>query len=161
MFIPNHKPSQKAKATLSTSIASSAFTPSTCPTKAESSRTKLGRIHWRVPTVLISSFVIGIIGAIAHHVFYTAIHQQIVKFDSEQRLVISSGNALAFLVKVSLAVSAATAFTQCLWFSLRTDSVVLRRMDSMFGVLDNPMEFRHLRFWLGHPVLALTALTTW
>lgn len=138
--------------------------PSTSPGQSHDQvapRAKVRRIHWRAPTIMISSFFIGMIGAMSHHVFYSTINQQVVQSELEQQLVTSAGSALAFLVKVSLAVTSATAFTQCLWFSMRSHSVNFRLMDSMLGVLGNPWEFLNLRFWLGRPILALTAVTTW
>ncbi|KAJ9608886.1 hypothetical protein H2200_006657 [Cladophialophora chaetospira] len=139
----------------------STVAPSSDPVPVVPRRADYNSIHWKVPTILGSSFAIGVLGAIAHHAFYVAMHQKIVQENSLQRIVLTSGFALAFLVKVSLAVSTATAFTQCSWFSLRKDCVSVQRMDSLFGILGNPWEFCHLRLWLGHPILAFTAITTW
>jgi hypothetical protein len=124
-------------------------------------RAKFRRVHWKAPTIMISSFIVGVIAAISHHVFYSIVNQRGIQFELEQQLVTSTGTALAFLAKVSLAATSGTAFTQCLWFSMRSRSVEVRLMDSMFGVLGNPWELVNLRFWLGHPILTLTAVTTW
>jgi hypothetical protein len=124
-------------------------------------RAKFRRMHWKAPTIMISSFIVGVIAAISHHVFYSIVNQRGIQFELEQQLVTSTGTALAFLAKVSLAATSGTAFTQCLWFSMRSRSVEVRLMDSMFGVLGNPWELLNLRFWLGHPILTLTAVTTW
>jgi len=124
-------------------------------------RAKFRRMHWKAPTIMISSFIVGVIAAISHHVFYSIINQRGIQFELEQQLVTSAGTALAFLAKVSFAATSATAFTQCLWFSMRSQSVEVRLMDSMFGVLGNPWELLNFRFWLGHPILTLTAVTTW
>ncbi|EXJ76753.1 uncharacterized protein A1O5_01261 [Cladophialophora psammophila CBS 110553] len=110
---------------------------------------------------MVLSFIAAIVSAIVHHILYSSLNGRSVTYDFEQQLVTSAGTALAFFVKVLLAVSSALAFTQCLWFSLRSRSVKIRTMDSIFGVLGNPLEFLDLRFWLGHPVLFLTAATTW
>jgi hypothetical protein len=119
------------------------------------------RIHWRVPTLMCLSFVAAIISAVSHHVLYSSLDGRAITDDFEQQVVTSAGSALAFLVKVLLAISSSLAFIQCLWFSLRSRSVKIRTMDALFGILGNPLEFLDLRFWLGHPVLFLTAMTTW
>ncbi|KIW16840.1 hypothetical protein PV08_04030 [Exophiala spinifera] len=118
-------------------------------------------IHWRAPTVMIVSFAIGVLGAILHHVLYFTFNNRIVSFDHEQQIISTSGLALAFIVKVSLAASSATAFTQCLWRSLRSSGVKIRAVDSMFDVLTNPFEFLYVKVWVRHPLLTLTAATTW
>lgn len=158
MGFPRRRPDEKAPPTSHSSTGdSSTIAPST----AVPGHANINIIHWKVPTILLSSFVIGVLGAIAHHGFYTVMDEKVVQDGSLQRIVLTSGLTLAFLVKVSLAVSTATAFTQCLWFSLRKDRVTVQRLDSIFGVLGNPWEFCHIRFWLGHPILALTAMITW
>ena len=107
------------------------------------------------------SFVAAIISAVAHHVLYSSLDGRAITDDFEQQVVTSAGSALAFIVKVLLAISSSLAFIQCLWFSLRSRSVKIRTMDALFGIMGNPLEFLDLRFWLGHPVLFLTAMTTW
>ncbi|KAH0841142.1 hypothetical protein AYO21_11437 [Fonsecaea monophora] len=119
------------------------------------------RIHWRAPTLMVASFITALIGAVSHHVLYLCVDGRAITFDVEQQVVTSAGLVLAFLVKVLLAISSSIAFTQCLWCTLRLHSVDVRSMDSLFGVLGNPFELLNLRFWFGHPVLTLTAATTW
>ncbi len=119
------------------------------------------RIHWKAPSLIVFAFIVGITAAIGHHVFYSSMNGRIVESELQQQVVTTTGTALAFLVKVLLAVSSGTAFTQCLWFSMRSQAANIQQLDSMFGVLSNPLEFLNLRFWLGHPVLTITAATTW
>ncbi|KAJ9499652.1 hypothetical protein H2202_004642 [Exophiala xenobiotica] len=124
-------------------------------------RERRRRVHWRAPTIMVSSFVVGLMGAASHHALYSAFNNRTIDFEHEQQIISTTGLALAFLVKVSLALTSATAFTQCLWRSLRSEPMKIRSVDSMFDVLANPLEFLYLKFRLRHPVLTLTAATTW
>ena len=56
----------------------------------------------------------------------------------KQQIVTSADTASAFMIKVLLAVATATAYRQHLWYSMRAESVEIRSMDSMFGILGNP-----------------------
>ncbi|KAJ9626857.1 hypothetical protein H2204_009873 [Knufia peltigerae] len=118
-------------------------------------------MQWRAPTIMIVSFIIGVLGAIFHHILYFIFNKRIISFEHEQQIISTSGLALAFIVKVSLAVTSATSFTQCLWRSLRSSSMKIRAVDSMFDILTNPLEFLYVEFWVRHPLLTFTAATTW
>ncbi|OAP59533.1 hypothetical protein AYL99_06831 [Fonsecaea erecta] len=131
------------------------------PPNATLSSTRRRRIHWRAPTLMASSFIAALIGAVSHHILYSCVDGRAITFDFEQQVVTSAGSALAFVVKVLLATSSSIAFTQCMWSSMRSQCVEVRSMDSLFSVLGNPFVLLDLRFWLGHPILTLTAATTW
>lgn len=119
------------------------------------------QIHRRAPIIMIASFFLGVIGAISHHVFYSMLNGRAVQTSFQQQIVTSAGTAFAFVIKVSLAIGTATAYTQYLWLTMRTETVEIRKMDWMFGILGNPLAFVNVRFWLGRPLLALIAVTTW
>jgi len=110
---------------------------------------------------MICCFITGITFALAHHFFYNHIDKHIVNDASQQQWVTRAGTAAAFIVKLSLATATSAAYTQWLWFQLRTEALKVERLDTMFSVLENAWEFTNLRFWLHHPLLALPAAVTW
>lgn len=110
---------------------------------------------------MITCYVVGVVFAVAYHVFYYMMNGRAVQSNFEQQVVTSAGTAFAFVIKVLLAVATATAYNQYLWYTMRTDSVEIRSMDSMFGIPGNPWGFLNVRFWIGRPVLALIAVVTW
>jgi hypothetical protein len=119
------------------------------------------RIYRPTPAIMIFCYVLGVAFAVAYHIFYAMMNGRAVQSNLEQQIVTSAGTAFAFVIKVLLAVTTATAYNQYLWYTMRAESVEIRLMDSMFGILGNPWGFLNVRFWIGHRVLALIAVVTW
>jgi hypothetical protein len=118
-------------------------------------------IHFRAPTVMGTSFVLGVILVALHHALYQSFSG--VQADSAllQLWVIRAGTALAFLSKLSLAISTGVAYDQWMWVDLHTKPEEMRSLDAMFAILGNAFEFLALRVWMRRPVLTFLAAVTW
>ena len=118
-------------------------------------------MHWTVPAVMSLSFIAGIICALVHHFFYHYWNNKVVGSDSQQKWIIRGGTIFAFGFKASLATGSGVAYIQCLWMSLRARPYEVGKVDSLFAVLTDVIEFADLKLWFGVPLLALPAILTW
>lgn len=119
-------------------------------------------VDWRSPISMLICYVAAILCAVGHHVLNSCLHGKAVEnFAFDQQWVARSGNAFAYMVKVLLVLATGTAYCQCVWQKAKQRPTKIGHFDSMFGVLDNILELRHLQFWLRRPILVLTVLIIW
>jgi hypothetical protein len=121
----------------------------------------LSSLHWRVPTVMFGSLLLGIGFALGHHFYFAAWNNKLVQSSDEQQWVARVGTGFAFLVKMFLAIATGTAYVQQLWLDLKSRPVTVESADSMFSVLANANELWDLRIWVYRPLLLLLAVITW
>ncbi len=119
------------------------------------------RIHWKVPFLMVSGLILGILFALIHHLFYFYWNKKAVRSISHQQWVTRGGTAFAFAVKTAFAVTTGTAYVQVLWLRLRSRGSRIGRIDSMFSILGNAWQFHDFSLWLGAPALAVPAIITW
>lgn len=119
-------------------------------------------IDWYGPSVMFVCFVGAIILAIGHHILNLQLEgKAITEFILDQQWVSRSGNAIAYLVKLLLVLATGTSYFQCVWHHSRGRPTKISQFDSMFGVLDNIFELRHLAFWFRRPILLWTVAIVW
>ena len=129
-------------------------------------------IHWLAPTAMLSFLLLGIIFAIAHHVFYQSLDHGHVParelhiagiVTSQQQVNISVGTAFAFLVKAFLAASVSIAFVQSFWRTLTTTrkSLTLDQVDTTYSLRNNLGALFVVKHWWRSPFLFLLALIVW
>ncbi|KAF7191967.1 hypothetical protein HII31_06612 [Pseudocercospora fuligena] len=103
-------------------------------------------IFWRAPTLIVFSFLVGLILAIGHHLLYASLDGQIASDGryniagwnvSRQQLATSGGTALAFLVKAALVFCVSTAYAQILWRALTRAEYPIESLDNMFAALQD------------------------
>lgn len=120
------------------------------------------RVHWRAPLVIVSSFVIAVILASAHHILYhfldgTKVNDKVVV----QQTILASGTTLAFLFRACLLVGLGVTYCQVFWWSIRRSPVELSSLDSLGGLLYSVFELRNFYALLACPALAALALLMW
>ena len=119
-------------------------------------------IDWRAPVVMFSSFAGAVLFAIAHHVLNLKLDgKEITELAVSQQWISRAGNALAYIVKMLLVLATGTAYFQRVWHHARGKPTKLSQFDSLFGVQDSILEFRHVTFWLRRPVLLLLIIILW
>jgi len=120
--------------------------------------------HWVAPTVMSLGLSCGIGLAIAQHFFYSYLNGKAIDGSEthfSQRINNGISTALAFAIKTLLVSSISAAYVQLFWRTLRKEKVEIARIDSLFILLNNPIEFRHLHVWISFPALAVAALISW
>ncbi|KAI1743397.1 hypothetical protein F4680DRAFT_374515 [Xylaria scruposa] len=120
-----------------------------------------GRIYYVTPSLMTGGLLLGALSAVAHHLFYNSPHYSVVASQSHQQWSIRIGTVLAFLVRTCLVASAGLAYTQLLWYTLRSRSVTLGGIDSLFDVTTNLWALASREVWVGGLVIPLTALVLW
>ena len=145
-------------------VVSPAISP---PTKgmqhdeAASSSKPSKHIDPMAPIIMIASLVLGVGFALAHHFFYNSRDNTSVGNTTQQEWYIRVGTYFAYLVTFTLGVSIATAYTQQFWYSVRSRSVTVEEVDSLFAFLVNVTPFLDIRLWRGNSMLVFIAAIKW
>jgi hypothetical protein len=121
----------------------------------------MARLRFLVPSLMCGGILLGILVAVAHHLFYQSLDTKIVHSENQQQWFLRIGTALAILTKTLLTTSAALAYTQVLWHTLRSRPVSLNNIDSLFSATTNAWHFTNWGFWKRGPALAIIAVIIW
>lgn len=113
------------------------------------------------PIIMIASLVLGVGFALGHHFFYNSRDGTSVGNTTQQEWYIRVGTYFAYLVTFTLGVAIATAYTQQFWYSLRSRSVTVEEVDSLFAFLVNVTPFLDIRLWRGNFMLVFIAGIKW
>lgn len=113
------------------------------------------------PIIMIASLVLGVGFALGHHSFYNSRDGTSVGNTTQQEWYIRVGTYFAYLVTFTLGVAIATAYTQQFWYSLRSRSVTVEEVDSLFAFLVNVTPFLDIRLWRGNFMLVFIAGIKW
>lgn len=111
--------------------------------------------------VMLGSFLLGILLALTHHLFYQYLSGKDIGNTISQRWVNRIGTGLAFLVKMFLVIASSTAYVQRQWLSFHNKALKVSHIDVLSGILGNATKFSHFQLWLMHPWLLLIAIITW
>lgn len=121
----------------------------------------LTRLHWQIPALLIGSWLCGLWLAIGHHIFYSVLDGTHVGSSSTQTWSTRIGTGFALVASTLFATSITTACTQILWHRLRSRSVQLQTLDSLFGVFSQPTDLLHVQAWSVAPHVLVFAALAW
>ncbi|KAH7380144.1 hypothetical protein BKA66DRAFT_609988 [Pyrenochaeta sp. MPI-SDFR-AT-0127] len=118
--------------------------------------------HWTTIGLIFGVFVVALILAIGHFLFFrvldgtSAEHRQI---EQSQVTAISLLITLAF--KACLITAVGVSFTQHLWHVVRSKPLRVARIEQLFCLRSNPLEFARVRVILDAPLLFLMGLSVW
>ncbi|KJX98786.1 hypothetical protein TI39_contig391g00001 [Zymoseptoria brevis] len=121
------------------------------------------RPHWLEPTILISSFLIGAVLSIAHHLLYASYRgtRSVGAPGSVESLrIVTIGNAFSALVRTSLIITVTTAYWQVFWSVVR-HKLPIKTIDSLAGAINAVYELLSLKTLRASPLLVLLALAGW
>ena len=79
----------------------------------------------------------------------------------DQQFNVGIGTAFAFLVRALLVLSVGTTYWQLFWRTLRSRTLSVARIDTIFSLLDNPFTFAKVGTLRRHALLVLVALLSW
>ena len=129
--------------------------------QATSSSKRSKHIDPIAPITMIVSLILGVGFALGHHFFYNSRDGTSVGNTTQQEWYIRVGTYFAYLVTFTLGVAIATAYTQQFWYSLRSRSVTVEEVDSLFAFLVNVTPFLDTRLWRGNFMLVFMAAIKW
>ncbi|EWG50755.1 hypothetical protein FVEG_09890 [Fusarium verticillioides 7600] len=118
-------------------------------------------VHKLTPVLMTGSLFLGLILAIGHHLYYHYLDGRIIKSQNQQEWFLRVGTGIAFLARALLSAAVGFAYTQILWRTLRSKSVTIEGVNSLFGVLHNAWDFTTWELWTAAPALAVVAIIAW
>ncbi|KAF5253985.1 hypothetical protein FANTH_1167 [Fusarium anthophilum] len=118
-------------------------------------------VHKLTPILMTGSLFLGLVLAIGHHLYYHYLDGRIVKTQNQQEWFLRVGTGIAFLARALLSAAVGFAYTQILWRTLRSKSVTIEGVNSLFGVLHNAWDFTTWELWTAAPALAAVAIIAW
>ncbi|KAL5619769.1 hypothetical protein FOVSG1_001991 [Fusarium oxysporum f. sp. vasinfectum] len=118
-------------------------------------------IHKLTPVLMTGSLFLGLLLAIGHHLYYHYLNGRIIKSQNQQEWFLRVGTGIAFLARALLSAAVGFAYTQILWRTLRSKSVTIEGVNSLFGVLHNAWDFTTWELWTAAPALAVVAIIAW
>lgn len=106
----------------------------------EARRTQVAKfhIHWVTPFLMVLLFLLGIVGAGAHHAFYTSLNGRPA---TNQLWMVRYGTALAFFVKATLVGSVILSYRQRIWQTFRKRAMTMSAIDGLFAATEDPSMF--------------------
>ncbi|CVL03247.1 uncharacterized protein FPRN_00055 [Fusarium proliferatum] len=118
-------------------------------------------IHKLTPILMTGSLFLGLILAIGHHLYYHYLDGRIIKSQNQQEWFLRVGTGIAFLARALLSAAVGFAYTQILWRTLKSKSVTIEGVNSLFGVLHNAWDFTAWELWTAAPALVVVAIIAW
>lgn len=117
--------------------------------------------HKATLILMTGSLLLGLALAIGHHLFYDYLNDRIVQSQNQQEWFLRIGTGMAFLVRTLLSAAIGIAYIQILWRTLRSKSVTINGINSLFGVSHNAWDLTTLELWTAAPALTIVALIAW
>lgn len=121
----------------------------------------LWHIHWRTPAMIVFSFVMGVIFALAQHFLYRWLHHRIMDDEKDKFRVVLAGRALAYLAKVSFGGCVVLVFRQRIWRTFREHALSVLTIDQFFGATEDPSLFTNTEALYSAPILVMIAAVIW
>jgi hypothetical protein len=155
----------RARITESTSTAQAAPLTGEYESKGDAVQPVQWRISLYTPLSMIALFILGLLVAVGHHIFYSRLVGTNVRGPEEQYIsqvwIIRYGTAFAFVTKTLLAGSIVVAYKQYMWINLQHKANSVSTIDAVFAATHDPLSFLHPSFWSRAKIPALMALIAW
>jgi hypothetical protein len=126
---------------------------------SENQPTTKPAIHFKVPALMIGSFITGTLFAVGQHLYFQSLNSKPVQ--GHQARDSRYSFAITFLVKTFLHTAISIACVQNIWRMLRSRSAKLETIDSVYGVLGSVLSLAKPRVWEFGPTVALLAVGVW
>jgi hypothetical protein len=120
------------------------------------------RIDWKVPAIMSTSMILGVVFIIGHHLFYRSLHHTPTG-DAifAQQINTGIGTAFAFIIRMFLVIAAGTAYWQLFWHQVKKRPTTMSSLDTLNSITLNAFQFFRVRTLFRFPIMALVALILW
>ncbi|KUJ09794.1 uncharacterized protein LY89DRAFT_597817 [Mollisia scopiformis] len=119
-------------------------------------------VKWqKQPTYMLLFALGGLVLAVSHHAFYSALHGQLAGTNSKQQWAHNIGNIFAVLVVAMFHTANIRAYDQYLWSTVRGRAFSVANLDRIFSLTSDPTSFFSLEIMRKAPVTVLLALACW
>ncbi|KAF2994717.1 hypothetical protein E8E13_003419 [Curvularia kusanoi] len=119
------------------------------------------KVHWRTPTIMVSSFIIGIVLALGQHFWYRFLHHRPMYDEDLKFRWVLYGRALAYLSKVAFGGCCILVFRQRIWRTFRERALSVLSIDQLFGATDDPSLFANWETLTNAPIAVAIATVFW
>ncbi|KAH6633746.1 hypothetical protein C7974DRAFT_309363 [Boeremia exigua] len=119
------------------------------------------KVHWRTPSVIVFSFIFGVLLALAQHFWYKFLHHRPTYDEDEKFRWVLYGRALAYLSKVAFGGCCIIVFRQRIWRTFRQRALSVLSIDQLFGASDDPSLFINWETISNAPVAVAIAIVFW
>jgi hypothetical protein len=121
-------------------------------------RVAIWGVHWVSIVAMVGLFILGVIGAVSHHAYYTTFdgHEA-----TDQLMKFRYGAAFAFFTKMTLVGSVVVAYRQRIWHTFRRKSLTLVTIDGLFAAIEDPTSFWNWEMLKNAKLATLMAMATW
>ncbi|KAF2755332.1 hypothetical protein EJ05DRAFT_98513 [Pseudovirgaria hyperparasitica] len=114
---------------------------------------------WKVtPFLMVLLFFLGVLGAIAHHIFYMKLNG---KPADNQLWMVRYGTALAFFTKATLVGSVILSYRQRIWQTFRKKAMTMGAIDGLFAATEDPTMFIKWEMIRNAKLAVLMAVASW
>lgn len=111
---------------------------------------------------MAGGLTLGTVTAVGHHIiFATQVNEHAVQSSQQQEWYSSIVIGLAFLTRAFLTASAGLAYTQLLWYILRSKTFTLAGVDATFSVVKDLSSFLNWELWSNGLSLVVMAIVVW
>lgn len=119
------------------------------------------RVHWRTPTMMVVSFLTGILLAISQHILYSRLHHKSEPDEDKKIRVVLYGRALAYLSKVAFGNCVILCYRQRIWRTFRERALSVFSIDQLFLATEDPSLFLNWETVSKATLVTLMALLIW
>lgn len=107
---------------------------------------------------MVGLFILGLMGALAHHAFYKSLHGHEAK---NQLQMVRYGTALAYFTKATLVGTVVLSYRQRIWQTFRSRVLTLGAIDALFAATDDPTYFKNWEMIRNAKLATIMALASW
>lgn len=110
---------------------------------------------------MAGSLTLGTATAVGHHIFATKVNGKDVHSSEQQEWYSTIVTGLAFLTRAFLTASTGLAYTQLLWYILRSKTFTLAGVDGTFSVVKDLWSFFNWELWSNGLSLVVMVIVVW
>lgn len=118
-------------------------------------------VHWRLPSIMVLAFMMGIILTLLQHFLYTFLHHRQEDDEDQKFRWVLYGRALAYLAKVAFGGCVVLVFRQRIWRTFRERALTVLSIDQLFGATEDPSVFVNWEAISSAPIVVMIALVIW
>jgi hypothetical protein len=119
------------------------------------------KVHWRTPTLMLCTFLAGILLALGQHFWYRFLHHRPTTSEDQKVRWVLYGRILAYLSKVAFGGCCITVFRQRIWRTFRERALSVLSIDQLFGATDDPSLFANWETVSNAPITVAIASVFW
>lgn len=122
---------------------------------------KVWKIHWRAPVLMVGYLLLGTGFALGHHFYWYSLHDTVVPSETDQEWSQRLGIAAAFIAQSLLTLAVGVAYTQRVWVSVKRRPLTLGGLDKVFSLQDDVFAFLSWEVLTKAKFLCLLGLVAW